>query len=247
MFGKIAALPAYRVVCDAIEARIFDGRLPPGAVLPTETELAAQFGLARHTIREGLRILEEGGLVQREAGRRLYVRTPHHAELAPRATRALVLQRVSFRELWEVSSALEVCAAEGAALRVTDRDITDLQEIHSAMEAGAAAGGSIIEADIAFHSRIAEITGNKALLLAREPVSALFYPALERLMQPPADPARTTARMITAHREILTALTARDSEQARSWMARHFRDFRRGYELYGFDLDAPLAFDAVPA
>lgn len=245
MFEKIAALPAYRIVCDTIEARILDGTLAPGDLLPTETELSAQFGLARHTVREGLRILEEGGFVQREAGRRLYVRTPHHAELAPRATRALMLQRVSFRELWEVSLALEPAAATGAALRAKPSDIKDLEEIHQAMTIAAERGETITAHDVAFHSRIAEIGGNKALLLAREPISALFYPALERLMKAPADPMVTRARMLQAHREIIDALACADAAAAALWMTRHMRDFRRGYERYGFSLDEGLGGEAV--
>lgn len=240
MFEKIAAIPAYRVVCDTIEARILDGSLPPGALLPTETELSLQFGLARHTVREGLRILEEGGFVQREAGRRLYVRLPDHSGLAPRATRALMMQRVSFRELWEVSLALEPAAATGAALRAKPDDIKDLEAIHRAMEDAAARGETITAHDVAFHSRIAAIGGNKALLLAREPISALFYPALERLMQAPADPLVTRARMLQAHRAIIDALAFGDAEAAGLWMTRHMRDFRRGYERYGFSLDEGL-------
>ncbi|RRH73001.1 FadR/GntR family transcriptional regulator [Falsigemmobacter faecalis] len=240
MFKKIAAVPAYRIVCDTIEARILDGSLPPGALLPIETELSAQFGLARHTVREGLRILEEGGFVQREAGRRLYVRLPDHAELAPRASRALMMQRVTFRELLEVTLALEPAAATGAALRAKPSDIKDLEDIHQAMAAASAKGETITPFDIAFHSRIAEIGGNKALLLAREPISALFYPALERLMQAPADPLVTRARMLQAHRAIIDALACGEADRAGLWMTRHMRDFRRGYELYGFDLDEAL-------
>lgn len=240
MFGKIESLPAYRIVCDAIEARIMDGRIAPGDQLPTETELAEQFGLARHTVREGLRILEETGFVAREAGRRLFVKMPHYAEHAPRATRALLLQRVTFRELWEVSHALEPQAAAGAASRATPEDIGELKALHDQMIALDAAGQSIIEVDVAFHTRIAEIAGNKALLLAREPISLLFYPALERLLQDPAHAVTGRRRMIEAHAHIIRALEANLSEEAEAWMRRHMSDFRRGYEVCDFDLDQPL-------
>ena len=245
MFGKIESVPAYRIVCDAIQERIMDGRMKAGDQLPTETELAEQFGLARHTVREGLRILEETGFVAREAGRRLFVKMPHYAELAPRATRSLVLQRVTFRELWEVSHALEPQAAAGAARRVSREDIAELEALHVEMLRLDGLGQSIIEIDIAFHTRIAEIAGNKALLLAREPISLLFYPALERLLREPSHAEVSRRRMIEAHRHIIDALAAGIADEAEAWMRRHMTDFRRGYEICNFDMDAPLSHPSL--
>ncbi len=45
--------------------------------------------------------------------------------------------------------------------------------------------------------------------------------------------ART--RIATAQRRIIDALERRDAEAARSWMAKHIRDFRKGYELARID------------
>jgi len=44
------------------------------------------------------------------------------------------------------------------------------------------------------------------------------------------------ARIATAQRRLVEALEAREPELAHQWMARHIRDFRRGYELAGIDL-----------
>ena len=45
MFERLEVVPAYKTVCEAIEREIMSGRLGPGDQLPTETELAEQFGL----------------------------------------------------------------------------------------------------------------------------------------------------------------------------------------------------------
>ncbi|MDE3079440.1 MAG: FCD domain-containing protein, partial [Paracoccaceae bacterium] len=47
-------------------------------------------------------------------------------------------------------------------------------------------------------------------------------------------------RLLQAHREIAAAVAARDGATARLWMQRHIRDFRRGYEIAGFDMNAPI-------
>lgn len=241
MFDRLEVVPAYKTVCEAIEKEIMSGRLGPGDQLPTETDLAAQFGLTRHTVREGLRILEESGLVGREAGRRLFVKQPHYAEAAPRALRALIMQRVTFQELWQVSMSLEPLAAELAASRISKAQIEELEENLARMEEAFADGQSIIALDIAFHTLVAEIAANKALLLAREPISQLFYPALSRLFEHPENRITGPRRLIEAHRRIVETLKRHDPAEAEAWMRRHIADFRRGYQRCDFDLNEPVA------
>lgn len=231
---------AYEAVHRALQEEILSGRIATGAPLPTETELAEQFGVTRHTVREGMRALEQSGLVRREAGRRLHAALPHHEELAPRGSRALLMQGVTFRELWEVALRLEVCAAELVAPVIDDALIESLEANLRAMEAAMAEGRSIIALDVAFHALIAEATGNRVLLMSREPVSLLFYPSLEKLFSHPATGDQSPGRVVEAHREIVRAMRARDAQAVRDWMERHIMDFRRGYDLAGIELDRPV-------
>jgi len=48
------------------------------------------------------------------------------------------------------------------------------------------------------------------------------------------------SRIVTAQQQLVRALEARDVGQAEVWMARHIRDFRKGYELAGIDLTLRL-------
>lgn len=244
-FERLDVAPAYKVVCDAIESEIMGRRLLPGDRLPTETQLAQQFGLTRHTVREGIRMLEQGGLVRREAGRRLYVALPHHGELAPRASRALIMQRVSFRDLWEISLDLECSAVRHATVRITPEQVERLRCNVAQMETEAASARSIIELDVEFHAIIAEATRNQVLLLAREPVSLLFYPALGKIFSHEKMLVSGPRRVIEAHRHIVDALAAKDIDRANDWMRRHMVDFRRGYDICGFDIDSEI--DPLPA
>lgn len=239
-FERLGLAPAYKVVCDAIEAQILSRRLLPGDRLPTETELAEQFGLTRHTVREGIRMLEQGGLVRRQAGRRLHVSHPGHGELAPRASRALVLQRVSFRDLWEVALDIECSSVRHAAGRITAGQIERLHANIDAMEETRGEVKAIIDLDVEFHAIIAEATRNPVLLLAREPVSLLFHPTLEKIFNHDRTRLAGPARLVEAHRRIANAFAAGDGALAHEWMHRHMVDFRRGYDVCGFDLDAEI-------
>jgi GntR family transcriptional repressor for pyruvate dehydrogenase complex len=228
---------AYEAVHAALEDEILSGRLPPGGLLPTETELAEQFGVNRHTVREGIRVLEQSGFVQRTSGRRLHVTIPHHESLAPRTSRALLMQRVTFLELWEVALQLETAAAD-LAFRKDDPELLDkLEENLRLTELALEARESIVELDVAFHNLIAEATKNRVLLLAREPVTILFYPTLQRLFDHERTHDIAPRRLIQAHRRLVQGFRNRDGAMVHEWMSKHLVDFRRGYELAGIDLN----------
>jgi DNA-binding GntR family transcriptional regulator len=60
--------PAYRKIADALRRKIAGGKFPPGALLPTEYDICAAYGVSRHTARDALRILSEEGLIERRRG-----------------------------------------------------------------------------------------------------------------------------------------------------------------------------------
>jgi GntR family phosphonate transport system transcriptional regulator len=66
-------LALWRQIQQAIEAEIADGARPPGERLPTEADLAARFGVNRHTVRRAMEELEARGLVRIEQGRGSFV------------------------------------------------------------------------------------------------------------------------------------------------------------------------------
>lgn len=68
--------PASRRIADALRASIEQGELEAGQKLPSERALAEQYGAARNTAREAIRLLAEQGLVTAKHGRGVFVREP---------------------------------------------------------------------------------------------------------------------------------------------------------------------------
>lgn len=66
--------PGYRQVADDLRRRIAAGLIPPGALLPSESTLMQQHGVARGTVRDAVAQLRAEGLVITERGRGTYVR-----------------------------------------------------------------------------------------------------------------------------------------------------------------------------
>ncbi len=236
-FEKLNVPAAYQVVSREIRRIIVSGELKPGDHLPSEAELAEQFGVNRSTVREGIRQLENDGFVRREGRKRLYVSVPTSSDLAPRASRALIMHQVTFKELWEVARVLEpACAALCATNRsAAQGDAIQENIVHTRHMLANAMWST--ELDTQFHSLIAEGARNSALLLSREPVGLLLYPAFEMLH--PLLP-QALGRMLAAHDKIATAIAAGDAGEAELWMRKHIVDFRRGWEMANLSLDVPV-------
>lgn len=66
--------PRYHQLADILRRKIRIGELPPGAQLPTETDLAATYRSSRGTVRLALGVLRNEGLIQSEQGRGSFVR-----------------------------------------------------------------------------------------------------------------------------------------------------------------------------
>lgn len=237
MLPKASKTNGYEQVTSILEAEIIAGRLKIGDLLPIEAELAEELGVNRSTLREGLRALEGNGLVQRVAAKRLQVVAPDPARVSMTNARALGLRGATFHDLWEVQMQLEHFAAGLAAERATEEQIAALRRMMDELAGHLDDDEAVIRHDLAFHALIGQAAANSALELATAPVGLLLFSATRNLYR--AVPA-ARHRLTTAHGEICSAIAARDAASARLWMSRHITDFRRGYELAGFDIHAPI-------
>ncbi len=73
---KGSPIPLYHQVKEILLAAIESGQLIAEQQLPTETQLAEQFGVSKITVRQALTELASGGYVRREQGRGTFVERP---------------------------------------------------------------------------------------------------------------------------------------------------------------------------
>jgi len=235
-FSTLKRAPAYQAVSDKIRGAILSGELQEGDLLPTETELAEQFGVTRSTVREAIRLLEQGGLLGRADRKRLAVRLPS-VEMASRSVNAAMrMHRVTFKDLWEISMGLEPLAARLACAAATEHDKQLIAMNLERTREVIAENEALLMVEIEFHALVARASHNHALLLAREPLNELFFPAY----RPVIERLKPGKRILQSHQNIFNAIVANDPDTAAEWAEKHMLDFRRGIEMADLDLNSPL-------
>ncbi|WP_214407944.1 GntR family transcriptional regulator [Pseudonocardia lacus] len=198
-------------VAARIRERILSGDIPIGAQL-RQAELAVDFGVSRMPVREALRQLQTGGLIEVHPNRGATVRVPAPWEV---------------RETYEVRAELEALAARRAVRRLTPAHLDRLRTLNADMRARADRGGGGPDPDPArrhrgneaFHAVIAACSGNGRLQRAIDELQAA-YPRdiLARLL---VDDPRYCADNFAEHDRIIDALAAGDAEAAGSLVREH--------------------------
>lgn len=114
-----AAASAVRNLRELIETGAFSdhGRLPP------ERELASELGIARNTLRQALRRLEEEGILQRQVGRGTFIQAPTDADQSDALSPLRHMRRASPADLMEVRLIIEPRVAMLAANRANTEDM----------------------------------------------------------------------------------------------------------------------------
>lgn len=232
-FETLKRVPAYVMAQNAIKDMILSGKLGPGDLLPGEHDLAEQLGVTRPTIREAIRTLESSGLLERGHRRRMQVAAPSSEVSSSAIRNAIVMHDITYRELWEVSTALEPLAARMAAERVSPDQLAKIEANLEHTRACINDPKALVQADIEFHELVTEASGNHALQLARTPLSD-FLSAAYGVVTQKLGPGE---RLLKAHETIYAAIAQRDPATAEEWMAKHFRDFLRGCEMAGLNVD----------
>ncbi|WP_213000166.1 GntR family transcriptional regulator [Winogradskya consettensis] len=188
----------------AIRARIMSGDIPIGAQL-RQAELAKTLGVSRTPVREALRQLQTGGLIEVVPHRGAVVRVPAPWDV---------------RETYEVRAELEGLVCERAVPRITRDGLDDLRKANEALRPGAIRpDGSSTVANDSFHTLIHGIAGNERLARVIKEINEAFPRNVSALVL--QDNPRHREDNFAEHERIITALAADDAETARREMQAH--------------------------
>jgi len=230
-FQSIEPRRLYRQIADQIRALIKSGEFQAGARLPPERDLAKQLGVSRPSVREALIALEVEGLVEVRIGSGIYVQAPHEHRAASGANEAAAGP-------FELLRARYVIEAECAALAAKSARKSQVQAIADALDQMEreieASDEQPLGGDRDFHMRIAEATGNGALVAVVKMLWDERTGPLYKQLEHHYDSPSLWGNAMAEHRAVYKAIAAKDASAARAAMQRHlnqaYKRFSTGWD-----------------
>jgi GntR family transcriptional repressor for pyruvate dehydrogenase complex len=216
MFEPIVGTRMSMTIADQIRSRIRSGQLPTGTRLPAERELCRQFGVARLTVREALRVLEGNGLVVIKLGKEggAFVSAPSANHVTEGITDMLTTSALDSADVTEARVVVELGFLPFACERATDDDLARLRAICDRDEQARVDGTYTVDMSFGFHLQVAVSTHNPAAVIL---LNAFREPILRSLNE--AHHLGTAG--VSEHRDLVAAIEARDPERAYAVMVGH--------------------------
>lgn len=206
---------------------IATGRLGPGQRLPSETELCAQLGVSRSSLREAVRMLGALGVVESRHGSGTYVSSLDAPHIVGALSLTVGLLPLSgLLEIYSLRQVLEAHAAAQAAARLDGAVLSEMREILQELESeDEPERASAL--DHRFHSLVDEQAGNPTLAS----LLRVFRSRSRAYQIYGEDTAEVKLRSDQGHRAILNALADRDPTAAASAASAHVAQTRAWLQL----------------
>ena len=194
-------------VYDQIRQAILERQFAPGERLSIP-DLAARFDVSQMPVRQAVERLHDEGLVEVRPRSGTYVAQAEEQDIA---------------ETFDVRRALERLAAETAVVNANDRDIAELDDMVTRMDALTNGDRTDPEGhdrlNSEFHRRIIALSGNEKLSDVYDQLNA--HLRIARVHLSSRDWATRVEREQSEHREIVEALRRRGAELLADALTRH--------------------------
>jgi len=226
-------------IASALAERVLSGELASDERLPSERQLAVEFGASRPMVREALRSLIERGLIEVEPGRGAFVR----GDTGPRRFQPLDMEYrrrgTTARQLSETRLMLETEAAALATEHADDDDLTALERALDRLESSPTPLDRVRN-DLAFHAALVAAAHNPVI----ETMFASIQGLTVELMVRSAGDAEIVRQSEPYHRVAYEAIRDRDPAAARAALRAHLSI---AASTYGDDYDRSLDSTAARA
>lgn len=159
------AAPVFVQVAGHLIRAIEDGRFPVGSRLPTEQQLAEQFGVSRASVREALSCLQfEGYVTPRQGSRTVVTSVVPRSAVQPRGGKS----RFSVADLFEARLTLEPQVLALAAADPDPRALPAVRQIITGMKLALSEPGLRPRTDFEVHAALIRVCRNNLLVEAAE-------------------------------------------------------------------------------
>ena len=175
-FKPIKTRRTFEEITELIKEKIFSGEFKPGDQLPTERDMAQMVQVSRSAVREAYHALELLGIVQIRKGvdGGTFIREPNNLSITQSINDLLRLRGISLDEMMETRMVLEKDLAAMAIKRITPDGIKKLENCIKESFEVLNQNKPAHRENIKFHLCLAELSGNRLLLMVYNSVMDLF-------------------------------------------------------------------------
>lgn len=228
MFKKQKAVSLVENLVVQLEDAILSGVFEPGEKLPPTTELEAELGASRGTLREALRILQQKGLVESRVGVKggVFVREANTDSITEGLAQLIQLKKISLDDLAGFRQAVESGLIRLVAERIEDPDILALQKYLPEMKAesdrGAEGWHAFLDIEVQLRKELIQISGSLMYETVLTPIyENMFSYAIPYI---PGEDANV-AEAFDDWSQIIDALSTGDTERAVFYTKDHIRRY----------------------
>ena len=207
-------------IAGLIRREIAKGTLQLNDRLPAERQMAANYGVARGTIREALNRLEEEGFVEIRAGSGTYV----VYKPVEQASDAIV--NANPLELIDARFALEPHMCRLAVLHGRKTNFKVLEELCEKMDEVVRDPLAWSDIDADFHTALAECSGNGLLIWVAQQINSVRREDEWTRMRNLTLDEKMIGVYNVQHRQIVNAIRTREPERAANLMKAHLESAR---------------------
>lgn len=220
LFTAVSSNRMSEAIVEQIRTLIRSNRLRPGDRLPSERELCERLGVSRVTVREALRVLEAGGLVEIRVGARggAFVTKPSSDRLGEGLADLINLAPVTSVEVTEARLVFELGIIPMVIERATEQDIEELRAMTRGHIEALRRGEYTMAMSAEFHNRVGACTHNAAIEML---VRSFHGPLLMSLREAATAAPLMGQRGTFEHRDFVEAIAERDADKAMAIMQKH--------------------------
>ena len=213
----VSRVNLYEQIAGRLEEWILAHNFKEQEKLPSEQALAEEFNVSRNVVREALKLLKERGLVDSRNGTGSYVTKPDVENLSDVISRMVAIEKINYREIYDVRIILETAACKRCAASVTEEQLDEMERLLERLKDRSLSVKERRELDFEFHVLIARAAGNPLLEILVGAMRNILVEMIEKgiFLEGGIEDA------IMRHTNILTALKERDPVLAENAMYDH--------------------------
>ena len=213
---------------DSIVELLQERKLSVGDIIPKEIELAQSLGVSRTVVREALTRLRMMGLIESKKKKGSVITSPDLFGMMGKSMNPHILDQDTLKEIFEIRLVLEIGMADLLFHRMTKDDIAELRRIVADEPPATQYHLFNIDHEVAFHSKLYEITNNTTL----KKFQNMLLPVFDYVHHSGFLKKQLLLKTFVSHKDLIDILEKGNPEAFRKGMRNHLENhFARIFDL----------------